>query len=381
MNNKNIIIAGAIAIGLYLFSQTKKITNTTTAQKVAQRTRSTATPTVRKRTAQKIAQKVAQKVAQKAAQKVDISKLPVQQLRYMIAHAAVLKKTGKEVAALKAEVARREAAWLAAHKVAQKRTGVPISRTAYLAALRKRAAQKIGKIIGKKVAQKVDISKLPARQLRYMIAHAAVQNKTGKEVAALKAEVARREAAWLAAHKVAQKRIGVPITRTAYLAAQRKRGAQNIGKIIGKIIGKKVAQKVVISKLPVQQLRYMIAHAAALKKTGKEVAALKAEVKRREAAWSVAHKVAHKVARKVAQKKVASWKAPYKFRNSKFRVITPSDLLKNLAKKDIARKKVVQQKKVQKTTSDTPSDRRKSRLEALYGSHWHDIWLKRQKRR
>ena len=32
MNNKNIIIAGAIAIGLYLFSQTKK-----TAQKVAQK--------------------------------------------------------------------------------------------------------------------------------------------------------------------------------------------------------------------------------------------------------------------------------------------------------------------------------------------------------
>jgi len=238
MNNKNIIIAGAIAIGLYLFSQTKKITNTTTAQKVAQRTRSTATPTIRKRTAQKIAQKIAQKVAQK----VVISKLSVQQLRYMIAHAAALKKTEKEVAALKAEVERREAAWLAAHKVAQK--------------------------------------------------------KTGKEVAASKAEVVRGEAA--------QK--------------------------IGKIIGKKVAQKI----------------------------------------WEIKGK-------KVAQKKVASWKAPY-ISNSKFRVITPSDLLKNLAKKDIAQKKVVQQKKVEKTTPDTPSDRRKSRLEALYGPHWHDIWLKRQKR-
>ena len=148
----------------------------------------------------------------------------------------------------------------------------------------------------------------------------------------------------------------------------------------GKSIFSAAAQKVDISKLPVQQLRYLIAHAAAQKKTGKEVAALKAEVKRREAAWSVAHKVAHKVARKVAQKKVASWKAPYRFPNSRFRVITPSDLLKNLAKRDIARKKVVQQKKVQKTTHSTPSDRRKSRLEALYGLHWHDIWLKRQKR-
>ena len=46
MNNKNIIIAGVIAVGLYLFSQMKKIQHTTTAQKIAQ----------------KIAQKVAQKV-------------------------------------------------------------------------------------------------------------------------------------------------------------------------------------------------------------------------------------------------------------------------------------------------------------------------------
>ena len=111
MNNKNIIIAGAIAIGLYLFSQTKK-----TAQKVAQRIRPAATPTIRKRTAQKIAQKIAQKVAQK----VDVSKLPVQQLRYLVALAAAQKKTGKEVAALKAEVARREAAWKAAQKIGKK---------------------------------------------------------------------------------------------------------------------------------------------------------------------------------------------------------------------------------------------------------------------
>ena len=64
-----------------------------------------------------------------------------------------------------------------------------------------------------------------------------------------------------------------------------------------------------------------------------------------------------------------------------FRVITPSDILRNLAKKDIARKKALQQKKVQKTTPGTPSDRRKSRLQALYGSHWHDIWIQRQKRK
>jgi len=105
MNNKNIIIAGAIAVGLYLFSQMK-----TTAQKVAQ--------------------------------KMDISKIPVQLLRYTIAHMPAQMKTGKEMAALKAEVARREAVWLVAHK----------------AALRKAAAQKIGKKIGKKVAQKIPLN-------------------------------------------------------------------------------------------------------------------------------------------------------------------------------------------------------------------------------
>jgi len=72
MNNKNIILAGAIAIGVYLFSQGKSIFSA-------------------------------------AAQKVVISKLPVQQIRYQIAHAAALGKTREEVAALKAEEARRVA--------------------------------------------------------------------------------------------------------------------------------------------------------------------------------------------------------------------------------------------------------------------------------
>ena len=105
MNNKNIIIAGAIAVGLYLFSQTK-----TTAQKVAQRIRSTATPTIRERTAQKIAQKIAQKVAQK--------------------------RIGQPTA---------QAARIAALRKAARRK----------AAIRKSAAQKIGKKIGKTVAQSI----------------------------------------------------------------------------------------------------------------------------------------------------------------------------------------------------------------------------------
>ena len=127
-----------------------------------------------------------------------------------------------------------------------------------------------------------------------------------------------------------------------YLFSQTKKTAQ------------KVAQKKVdISKIPVQQLRYLVAHAAALKKTGKEVAALKVEVARREAAWSVAHIAA---VRKAAAQKIGK-----------------------IIGKKVAQK--VAQKKVQKTTPDTPSERRKNRLKELYGSHWRDIWLKRQKRR
>ena len=177
------------------------------------------------------------------------------------------------------------------------------------------------------------------------------------------------------AQKVASKRIGQPTTEAARIAA----------------LIRVAAQKGNISELPVQLLRYLIAHAAAQKKTGKEVVALKAEVARREAAYiaairkaaaqKIGKKIGKTVAQKVTQKKVASWKAPYRFPKSRFRVITPSNLLKNLAKKDIARKKASQQKKVQKTTPGTPSDRRKSRLEALYGSHWHDIWIQRRKRR
>ena len=201
--NKNIILAGVVAIGIYLFSQAKKIPFIMGAQKTAQRRSSATTPTVRQRTAQKIAQKIAQKVAQ---------------------------------------------------KVAPERIGQPITRTAYIAA-RKAAAQR----------------------------------------------------AWI---------------EQARKIRLRKATAQKIGKKIGKT-----------------------------------------------------------VAQKVAQKKVASWKAPYRFPNSKVRVITPSYLLKKLAKKDIARKKAAQQKKVQKTTPGTPSDKRKKRLEALYGPRWHDIWIERQKRR
>ena len=91
MNNKNIIIAGAIAIGLYLFSQTKK-------------------------TAQKVAQKVAPK---------RIGQPTTQMARIIAARKAAARK-----AALRKAAARK-------------------------VAIRKAAAQKIGKKIGKRVAQKI----------------------------------------------------------------------------------------------------------------------------------------------------------------------------------------------------------------------------------
>ena len=114
--NKNVIIAGVIAIGLYLFSQGKSIFSVAAPQTTGQRT----------------------------AQKADISRLPVKQIRDMIAHAAAQKKTGKEAIVLKAELARREAAYTAALRKAAVRK----------AAVRKAEALMIGKKIGKTVAQK-----------------------------------------------------------------------------------------------------------------------------------------------------------------------------------------------------------------------------------
>jgi len=132
MNYRSIIVAGVIAVGAYLLLQSKKISGIAAARKAA-------------------------------AQKVDIFRLPIKQIRYKIAHAQVQNISRKEVAALKAEEARRAAAWKAAQKVAPKRIGQPITRAVYLAALRKAAvrkaaAQKIGKKIGKMVAQKIPLN-------------------------------------------------------------------------------------------------------------------------------------------------------------------------------------------------------------------------------
>ena len=202
------------------------------------------------------------------------------------------------------------------------------------------------------------------------------------QVKAMKTHIAPQYAK-TAPQKAAPKRIGQPITRAAYIAALRKAARKAAvrkaaAQKIGKKIGKTVAQKVALKRTG--QPTTWLEHIAALRKAAREKAAV-----RKAAAQKIGKKIGKTVARKAAVRKaavrkVAPWKAPYKFPKSNFRVITPSDKLRNLAKKDIARKKAVQQKKVQKTTPSTPSARRKKRLEALYGSHWHDIWVQRQRR-
>ena len=103
---KNIILAGVVAIGIYLFSQVKKTPFITGAQKTVRRSPPAATPTIRQRTAQKVARK------------------------------AALKRIGHPTT---------QAARIAAARKAAARK----------AAVRKAAARQVGKKIGKTVAQKI----------------------------------------------------------------------------------------------------------------------------------------------------------------------------------------------------------------------------------
>ena len=122
--NKNIILAGAIAIGLYLFSQVKKIPYIAGAQKTPRRSSPATTPTIRQRTARKIAQKIGKTVAQKIVPK------RIGQPTTWLAFIAAKRKAAARKAAIRKAAARK-------------------------AAIRKAAAQKIGKKIGKTVAQKI----------------------------------------------------------------------------------------------------------------------------------------------------------------------------------------------------------------------------------
>ena len=190
------------------------------------------------------------------------------------------------------------------------------------------------------------------------------------------------------AQKVAQR------TRSTATSAVRKRTARKIAQKVAQ----KVAQRVVKEEDEYVRERARMNKAIPIrsKKIARKIPSVGTPAARRRMAEKIERTRNRKIkeqkaaatrawiehARKIeAQKAVAPWKAPLVWSpKPKFRVITPSDILRNLAKKDIARKKAVQQKKVQKTTPSTLSARRKKRLEALYGSHWHDVWVQRQKR-
>ena len=133
MNYRNIIVAGVIAVGLYLFSQTK-----TTARKAAQRQAA-----VRKAAAQKVGKKIGKTVAQKVAPK------RIGQPTTRAAHIAALRKAAARKAAVRKAAARK-------------------------AAVRKAAAQKIGKKIGKTVAQKIPLN---VRTRRAVIAQYAKRQR------------------------------------------------------------------------------------------------------------------------------------------------------------------------------------------------------------
>jgi len=152
--NKNIILAGAIAIGLYLFSQVKKIPYIAGAQKTPRRSSPATTPTIRQRTARKIAQKIGKTVAQKIVPK------RIGQPTTWLAFIAAKRKAAARKAAIRKAAARKAAIRKAAAQKIGKKIGKTVAQRAWIEQARKKrlqkaAAQKIGKKIGKTVAQKI----------------------------------------------------------------------------------------------------------------------------------------------------------------------------------------------------------------------------------
>ena len=293
--NKNIILAGAVAIGIYLFSQAKKIPFITGAQR---------TPTVRQRTAQKVAQRIAQKVAEKVAEE---EKEYIRERTPPTPATPMPKKIMQKIPSAETPAARRRIA----EKIAQGR-----ARRA-----RKKASQTM--VAARRLLFQRHIKpSLPSGAQILQNIYRRVARRTGKTVKQVQEEFIR--------------------VRKAKRAAQAKKAAHNLYRSSFPAMG----PKNIVHITPMRQ------------------------------------KIAQRIAQKVAEKGVAPWKVPLIwFPKPKFRVITPSDRLRNLAKKDIARKKAEQQKTAQKTTPITPSARRKKRLEALYGSHWHQVWIQRPRRR
>jgi len=164
MNYRGIIVAGAIAIGLYLFSKTKKISDIAAERKTVRSGLSAVPPTIRQRTAQKVAQKIAQKVAQKVAPKrigqptaraAYIAALRRAAAQRAAAQRAAAQRAAAQRAAAQRAAAQRAAAQRAAAQRAAAQRAAAQRAAARKAAVRKAAAQKIGKKIGKTVAQNI----------------------------------------------------------------------------------------------------------------------------------------------------------------------------------------------------------------------------------
>ena len=256
-----------------------------------------------------------------------------------------------------------------AEKIPDAATPAARRRMAEKIAIRKRTAKKIAEKIGKTVAEKItQKTNVPTLRLE------PKRTQLGQLIFLKKTAIA-------AARAVEQAPKSLPIAQVIFLKKAAANAAQAAAQALAAFQIKIHGMAFPISHK--QAIRDRITRAAARKKAQKEAAARSKPPHRIARPISPMQAIRDRITRAVARKKAqkeAAWKAPYKFPKSNFRVITPSDKLQNLAKKDIARKKAVQQKKVQKTTPSTPSARRKKRLEALYGSHWHDIWVQRQRR-
>jgi len=329
MNKKEIIILAAIGAGVYILSQVKAMKTyiapqyaKTAAEKVAEKVAEEENEHIRKRTPLTPAVPMPRRIAKK----IPDAATPAARRR-MAEKIAIRKRTAKKIAEKIGKRVAKGLDWKTFFSTSSvMKIRDPMARMKKIL-----EAKRLGKIPLLGSTRRIAIPISPMQAIRDRITRAAARKKAQKEAAA---------------RSKPPHRIAIPIS-------------------------------------PMQAIRDMIAHAAARKKAQKEAAARSKPPHRIARPISPMQAIRDRITRAVARKKAqkeAAWKAPYKFPKSNFRVITPPDKLRNLAKKDIARKKAVQQKKVQKTTPSTPSARRKKRLEALYGSHWHDIWVQRQRR-
>jgi len=235
MNNKNIIIAGIAAIGLFLFSQQKKTVRKTpdfmpikkmAETMAAERLPPNALPTAKKELAEKIyADIIARRAAaaKKIAKKIPEASTPAARRKIAekkAAAAAAAEKAAKKPVPIlldnlkknktPEDIKKKFGSWdtepkgqETSHKsteleYSKKKTKEDVMKDFGLWAILTPHRLK-SKLKPHAVAQNDNLRKISVKQLRGWIAHAAAQKKTGREVAAWKAEEARRVAAWKAA--------------------------------------------------------------------------------------------------------------------------------------------------------------------------------------